>query len=105
MQAQTTNGLPQELLQLRDSIDRIDDEILAALARRFDVTGRVGQIKAAHGLESVDPVREQEKLAHLSALAEQKGLDGRFVHDLFQLLFSEVVKNHRSCLKARQPSN
>lgn len=79
-------------------IDSIDEEILAALTRRFEVTGKVGELKATHGLDSVDPVREQEKLQRLRDLAAQKGLNGDFVHALFQLLFNEVVKNHRTFL-------
>ena len=93
--AQPRNILPQELLQLRDRIDSIDEDILAALARRFEVTEKVGQIKALHGLDSVDPVREQEKLQRLRALAEQKKLSGSLVQELYQRLFDEVVKNHR----------
>jgi chorismate mutase len=98
MQADAKPSVPQELLQLRERIDRIDEEILAALVRRFEVTSRVGELKAQRGLDSVDPVREQEKLQHLRALAEQKGLNSRLVHDLFQMVFDEVVKNHRSYL-------
>lgn len=95
MQAETRATIPEELLQLRDRIDGIDEELLAALVRRFEITHRVGQLKAAHGLDSVDPVREQEKLQRLRDLAAQKGLNIDFVHELFQLVFSEVVKNHR----------
>lgn len=94
--------LPQELLQLRERIDSIDEEILSALARRFEVTEKVGQIKALHALDSVDPVREQEKLQRLCALAEQKGLSGILVHELYQRLFNEVVKNHRLQAAARE---
>jgi chorismate mutase len=96
------NAVPQELLQFRDRIDSIDEEILSALARRFDVTVRVGQLKAQHGLDSVDPVREQEKLQRLRAAAEQKGLDSNLVRELFQRVFDEVVKNHRQLLAAAQ---
>jgi chorismate mutase len=105
MQAETKSTAPQELLQLRDSIDSIDEEILSALARRFEITNKVGQLKAAHGLESVDPVREQEKLQQLRQSAEQKGLNTRFVHELFQQLFNEVVKNHRDFLQKRDSSH
>lgn len=93
--------LPQELRQLRTLIDSIDTEILAALARRFEVTNKVGQLKATHGLDSVDPVREQEKLQHLRDLATQQGLNSDFVHALFQLLFNEVVRNHRTFLAGK----
>lgn len=97
-----SSSVPEELLQFRDRIDGIDEEILSALARRFEVTVRVGQLKAQHGLESVDPVREQEKLQRLRASAEAKGLDSNLVHELFQRVFNEVVKNHRQLLAAAQ---
>ncbi|MDT8397554.1 MAG: chorismate mutase [Pseudomonadales bacterium] len=87
--------MPEELLVLREQIDGIDREIILALARRFAVTSKVGKLKAAENLQSVDPVREQEKLASLRALAREQNLDSDFVHELFQLIFREVVKNHR----------
>jgi chorismate mutase len=99
MPIDSTPRVPPELLHLRDSIDKIDEEILDSLARRFAVTKQVGLLKAAHNLDSVDPVREQEKLARLRHLAEQKGLSGSFVQQLFQHLFDEVVRNHRTYLK------
>jgi chorismate mutase len=102
MQAEVNPEVPKALLQLRESIDQIDDELLAILARRFEITARVGQLKAEHGLDSVDPVREQEKLQRLHNLALAKGLDSEFVRSLFQHLFDEVVKNHRSCRAGRR---
>lgn len=99
MQAEVKPVIPPELGELRGQIDQIDAEILALLARRFAVTGRVGELKAEFGLNSVDPIREQEKLQKLRALATEKGLNSDFVHDLFQHIFNEVVKNHRSYLK------
>ena len=98
MQAEVKPVVPDELADLRKQIDQIDAEIMGALARRFAVTGKVGQLKAQHGLNSVDPVREQEKLQSLRTLASEQGLNADFVHSLFQHVFNEVVKNHRSFL-------
>jgi len=98
MQAEVKPSIPAELADLRNQIDLIDTEIMAALQRRFAVTGMVGLLKARHGLNSVDPVREQEKLVFLRNLAKEKGLDADFVQSLFQHVFNEVVKNHRSFL-------
>ena len=91
--------VPEELLALREQIDRIDDELVELLGRRFEVTAKVGRLKATSGLESVDPVREQQKLERLRSLAEAKGLNSEFTLELFQTIFDEVVKNHRSYLK------
>lgn len=98
MQADIKPLVPAELAALRGQIDQIDAEIMEALARRFAVTNQVGQLKAQHALNSVDPVREQEKLQRLRQMATERGLNGDFVHDLFQHIFNEVVKNHRSFL-------
>ena len=98
MQADVKPRVPAELAELRGEIDRIDAEIMDALARRFAVTDKVGRLKAEHGLNSVDPVREQEKLQDLRRMAVEQGLNADFIHSLFQHLFNEVVKNHRSFL-------
>jgi chorismate mutase len=102
MQAEGQVSVPEELLHLRNSIDAIDEELLAVLVRRFEVTGRVGQLKAEFGLDSVDPVREQQKLERLRRKAEDLGLNSAFISELFQKLFDEVVKNHRGYLKQAQ---
>jgi len=91
--------VPDELLNLRTQIDRIDEEMLNLLAERFGVTAKVGELKAKNGLESVDPVREQEKLERLRSLAEARALNSEFILDLFQTIFDEVVKNHRAYLE------
>ncbi len=93
---------PDELLALRKQIDALDEELLALLARRFAVTNEVGRLKAAKRLDSVDPVREQEKLERLQALAAAQGMNGEFVKALFQMIFTEVVKNHRRFLEDRK---
>jgi chorismate mutase len=98
MQAEPKPAVPPQLGELRTQIDQIDAEIMRALARRFAVTGQVGELKASYGLNSVDPVREQEKLQELRKLALEQGLNPDFVHNLFQHIFNEVVKNHRDLL-------
>ena len=98
MQVEAKPVVPPELAGLRDQIDQIDSEILRALAKRFAVTGQVGELKAKYGLNSVDPVREQEKLQKLRNLALEQGMNADFVHSLFQHIFNEVVKNHRTLL-------
>jgi len=98
MSVDVAPAVPTELAQLRGQIDTLDAELLDTLARRFAVTDQVGQLKARQGLASVDPQREQQKLQHLRRLASEKGLNDEFIQQLFQHIFNEVVKNHRSYL-------
>ncbi|MBN4075259.1 MAG: chorismate mutase [SAR86 cluster bacterium] len=93
-----TNSMPDELLSLRDQIDALDDELLLILAKRFEVTARVGKLKADKGLDSVDEEREKQKLIDLRTRAEEKALNPEFVLNLFNMIFAEVVGNHRAYL-------
>ena len=94
-----TNSMPDELLSLRNQIDMLDDELLLILAKRFEVTARVGKLKADKGLDSVDETREKQKLIELGTRAEAKGLSPEFVLSLFKMIFAEVVENNRAYLK------
>ena len=47
-----------ELGRLRTEIDSLDEGIIRIFALRFIATGKVDLIKAAQGLEAVDPSRE-----------------------------------------------
>jgi chorismate mutase len=87
--------VPEELLRLREQIDALDEELLQVLARRFQITAQVGMLKATHGLNSLDEERETRKLETLQAAALTKELSPRFIGDLFQLIFAEVVNNHQ----------
>ncbi len=94
-----TKSMPDELLSLRNQIDTLDDELLSILARRFEVTAKVGKLKADQGLDSVDEAREQQKLIDLMSRAEEKSLNPEFVLSLFKMIFAEVVENHRAYLQ------
>ena len=92
-------SVPDELLSLRSQIDKLDEELLKLLASRFQVTAQVGRLKGSKGLNSLDEAREKQKLIELQRLASEMNLNPDFVLNLFQLIFAEVVENHRTYLK------
>ena len=94
-----TNSVPDELISIRDQLDKLDDELLLILVKRFEVTARMGKLKATEGLDSLDEEREKQKLIELQTRAEEKALSPEFVSNLFQMIFEEVVKNHRGYLQ------
>ncbi len=59
----------EDLKTLREQIDGIDRDLLALFARRMEVTQKVGEYKLAHGVQVLDPRREQEVLDSKAALA------------------------------------
>jgi len=62
----TTN---RELLEIRKSIDNLDNALVAILAERFRLTERVGFIKLENDLPSQDGERERAQQLHYSELA------------------------------------
>ncbi len=91
----SSDSVPAELLAARENIDRIDRELISLLAERFALTHEVGLLKADKKLEALDSSRESEKLAQLTALCQEYGLDPALVSELFSRIMEEVVKNHQ----------
>ena len=71
---------------LRKDIDTIDDEILALLARRAEVVGKIREAKRELGVFAHDPERERKVLSRLV----DKGA-GTFPSDAIARVFREVM--------------
>jgi len=56
------------LEQLRRSVDRLDEEIVALLNKRAGCALRIGREKLKHGLPVTDPAREARILKRLANL-------------------------------------
>jgi 3-dehydroquinate dehydratase-2 len=67
-----------ELGKLRESIDRIDGEILQLFRERMQVVSSIAEYKKEQGLPVIDPVREAEKLARISGGGEYKLMSALF---------------------------
>lgn len=82
------------LREAREMIDEIDQEIIQLLARRATVARRAGAAKAALGRAVFDPAREAQLLGSRREWAEQEGLEGDAVLDIFRsiMLFSRGVQ-------------
>ncbi len=58
-----------DLRELRQQIDRIDEQIVELFIERMKVSGEIARVKQAEGKAVLDPRREQEKLAEIARLA------------------------------------
>ena len=83
-----------ELLALRKSIDNVDAAIIHMLAERFKFTQHVGRLKAAYGLPSSDPAREQVQIERLRELAAESNLDPEFAEKFLNFIVAEVIHHH-----------
>jgi len=81
---------PEILAPYRARIDALDDEIVALLGRRYAVVAEVAQLKAEHGISSVQPNRVEEVLSRVRALAKTHGLDPAFVASLYSAMIDHA---------------
>lgn len=89
-------AVPDEILQLRSSIDNIDAALTYLLAERFKCTRRVGELKAEGGLPPADLDRESQQIERLKVIAEGAGLDPVFAQEFRRFIVSEVIRHHQS---------
>ena len=61
-----------KIKELRKLIDKIDDQLFDLLVERFDVSRKIGDIKASKNINIDDPNREQEIIDRLSIKLEGK---------------------------------
>jgi chorismate mutase len=87
--------MTERLLDIRQEIDRIDENLIALLAERFVLTAEVGQIKRQAQLPPIDPIREAAQMHRITNLADEHDLDPVFAQKVLRLIIDEVVRLHQ----------
>lgn len=80
---------PDELSGLREQIDDIDSQLVKLLAKRAQVTAKVGQYKSQVGLPIYVPEREAELIENRRQEAEQQNVSPVLVEDLLRRIMRE----------------
>ena len=73
-----------DLAETRARIDDVDQGILALLTQRAALAKEAARHKRARGLPVKDLAREQENRARRALLASARGVDARYVDDVFE---------------------
>jgi 3-deoxy-7-phosphoheptulonate synthase / chorismate mutase len=89
---------PTRLDQLRQSVSRINIEILQMLNNRGDLALEIWKIKQHLGLPLQDDTREQKQLDELT-LANS----GPFSDETIREIFGKIFENSRELMKKGKP--
>ena len=89
-QVQSTKD--KELAWWRAEIDELDDQLWETIARRMEVSERIGEWKKEHGVQALQPQRYEEIVKQRKEWAEQKGLSEELVQNLFDAIHQESLK-------------
>ena len=77
------DGQPEELGRIRDEIEAIDRALVELIAKRVQLARRIGAVKRAAGLPTLDPPREAAVVRRAGVLAREAGLDDEDVRYIF----------------------
>lgn len=77
---------------LRAEIDEIDDQLWQTIARRMEVSGRVGEWKKARGVAALQPGRFEAILQKRIAWGEAVGLPRELVETIFHEIHKESLR-------------
>ena len=76
-----------DLLDLRNHLDEVDEEIVRLFEQRMDICSKVAQYKLETGKKVYDRQREKEKLAKVRAMASSE-FNSLGVEELFEQLMA-----------------
>ena len=86
-----------DILELRQQIDSIDDQLVELFHQRMDVSRSIAEYKKASGRRVYDPVREREKLCEI---AEKSGEDMREYSTILWSLLMDLSKTYQERMTA-----
>jgi chorismate mutase len=85
----------EEIKPHRDTIDRLNDEIITLIAERQKAALAIGGVKKRYGKPVVDRSREQAILDKIREKAQANGIDP----DALERVFREII---RLCVEAEE---
>lgn len=92
----TSTGLDNPLIPLREEIDRIDARILDLINQRLRIGEKVGAVKKEKGSQILDRSRERKVIEHLSTINT-----GPADKDLIQYIFNVIITATREIQKPK----
>ncbi|MGS0728409.1 chorismate mutase, partial [Shewanella sp. 0m-11] len=92
---------PQPLNHTREQITSLDNELLALLAKRRELSLDVARSKEVDVRPIRDTTREKELLSRLVKQGREQGLDAHYVISLYQSIIEDSVLNQQAYLHGR----
>lgn len=80
----------ESLKPYRDQIDALDEQIVKLLIERFKVVRAVAELKARENIAVVQSNRAEEVKSRVAAMAEQGGLDGALLRNIYTLMIDHA---------------
>ncbi len=92
------------LEDLRRQIDRVDYELLQIVAARISIVEKIGEYKRDNHVTVLQLERWAQILKDRIPFGIHHGLDGDFVHHLYELIHSESLRVQNAILNEKKPA-
>ncbi len=97
--SKVTGSVESDLAGLRGEIDDIDAELLQLLARRMEVSERIGDYKKLNNVTVVQMDRWKQILADHIAVGDSLGLDRELVNAVFEAVHQASIRRQSEILE------
>ena len=95
----------RDLAGLRDEIDDIDSELLQLLARRMEVSARIGEYKKRNNVTVVQMDRWKKILADHVATGEEMGLSPLLINKVFEAIHQASIERQGRIMENEEESH
>lgn len=96
-----TTQTTENLTLLRQQIDQIDNDLIEILNKRMRVSREIGQYKKEHEMPVLQTGRYDVVLKSRAKLAEEMGMSGEFMKNIFVSIHEESVRQQIEVLNNR----
>lgn len=96
----TDAGIGLTLEQLRQQMDSLDAEIIDLIARRMELSERIGEVKKACNMTAYQPERWRDIVDTRSARGAKHKLSKEFIVSLYEKIHDESIKKQLEVLQA-----
>lgn len=93
----------QQLSELRHGIDELDTQLIDILAKRAELTSKVGEVKAKTGMPIYVPEREAQMLEKRQEQAAERGVSGSLIEDLMRRIMRESYHTQNNRYRCINP--
>jgi len=91
-QTSSEETFQQKLNIYRKDLDILDNDLIALLKNRMDISGQIGTLKRKENVAILQSARWEEILSLMIAEADKKGLNKEFVTEIFKAIHVESIK-------------
>ena len=88
----STKQFNQHLIEYREEINQIDDQLINLLASRMQFAQRIGNLKEQHGVTILQEDRWNAIMNRLILQGKQKQLNATFIEELMDLVHHESIR-------------